>query len=212
MPNEHAELSPLALAQQGREDLAQATAEAKLAALPPIPARAVQEGFERARRAPRAGKRLRLVLEAADAVLAPVAPLAACRAGCHHCCSLPSILIMASEARRLAQISGRPFRVPEGARSLSETLPAGGAPDGGGQLLGAPCPFLVGGRCSVYADRPLTCRTHLNLDDDALLCERDPGRAAAVPYFDARAIWLATLTTLPDEPIADIREFFAAAR
>ncbi len=62
-----------------------------------------------------------------------------------------------------------------------------------GELLqagwrGTSCPFLRDSACSIYAHRPTVCRTLLNLDDDALLCELVDGVEVLVPYADARQI------------------------
>lgn len=41
-----------------------------------------------------------------------------------------------------------------------------------------PCPLLSDGKCSVYAVRPLTCRTHF-VNDDKKYCEQDKLRDGA---------------------------------
>ena len=72
--------------------------------------------------------------------------------GCSACCTTSHFVhVGPEEARTLA-------RIP---REL--LFPAPGLPDGN-VLLGydehGRCPMLAGGRCSVYDDRPLTCRTY----------------------------------------------------
>ena len=41
----------------------------------------------------------------------------------------------------------------------------------GDKFNGQPCPFLVDNQCSVYEDRPVVCRTHHSLREDASLCD-----------------------------------------
>ena len=66
-----------------------------------------------------------------------------CGSGCSVCCELPSVNYLESFviARRLA-LSGR-----------AASRKSRGARDGS-------CPFISSGRCDIYPDRPLICRTH----------------------------------------------------
>lgn len=73
---------------------------------------------------------------------------------------------------------------------------------------GTACPFLREGACSIYAHRPTACRTLLNLDDDALLCELVDGVEVPVPYADARQMKAYFLALQPNAALADIRAFF----
>ena len=77
--------------------------------------------------------------------------------------------------------------------------------------FGEACPFLVDGSCSIYAHRPMACRTHLNLDDDDLLCRLVPGIKVPVPYADATQLKAFYLAAQPNAELADIREFFPVA-
>jgi Fe-S-cluster containining protein len=67
----------------------------------------------------------------------------ACGSGCAVCCELPSVNYLESFviARRIA----------------AAPRPAGGT---GAAAPGGPCPFLADNRCSIYAERPVICRTH----------------------------------------------------
>jgi Fe-S-cluster containining protein len=173
---------------------------------------AVRSLLRRAAVVPRPGKRIRLVLEAADAFAAPFSRVAACRRGCAHCCH-QAVPITGAEARLLSQATGRPLASPENAmpvRALIEETPqqaelriAARPPARPG-----PCPFLVDDECSAYAQRPLTCRTHISLASSDLLCRVVPGHPVGVPYADATLVRALGLAILEHESIADIREWF----
>jgi Fe-S-cluster containining protein len=64
----------------------------------------------------------------------------ACAPGCATCCELPSVNYL--EAYLMA--------------GIIETGPQQHAPT----RAQGPCPFLANDRCTVYASRPLICRTH----------------------------------------------------
>lgn len=197
----------LIAAQREREPRSTAIAEAKVAATT-LHARPIEDALRKADRTPRPGKRIRLVLQAADAWADQLAPIAACRRGCDHCCHIP-LAVTTAEARLLAQVSGRAMSMPASATPLQNLdeamalrLSANGGHDAG------PCPFLQAGMCSVYDHRPVACRTHFNPDDDELLCRVVPGHPANVPYANSVHIVVACLLRQPDESMADIREFF----
>ncbi|MCP5368665.1 MAG: YkgJ family cysteine cluster protein [Hyphomicrobiales bacterium] len=109
----------------------------------------------------------------------------ACAAGCAHCChayisvSAPEALLAARAVRALPR--DRREAALARVRATDEST-RGRAPDdrkGAGAL---PCPLLdpADGRCTIYADRPLSCRAELSADADA--CERlVAGAAAARP-------------------------------
>ncbi|MFD1043225.1 hypothetical protein [Pseudoxanthomonas kaohsiungensis] len=71
--------------------------------------------LKKASKAARPGKRIRLILEAASTWAAPAMAMAACRRGCSHCCTLPSIAITSAEARLLASVTGQAMELPAGA-------------------------------------------------------------------------------------------------
>ena len=71
-----------------------------------------------------------------------------CRAGCHDCC-LPGLSVFAIEADRIRAALAQ-LDAPTRTRVRQQcALPA---PDR--------CALLVDGRCSVYAERPILCRSH----------------------------------------------------
>lgn len=201
-------MQSLAVRQAAREPEAHARAAAKMAAIPPASARAAAALFQAARKAPRAGKRIRIILQACDTLLQPVAAVSACRDGCAHCCSLPSIIITSAEAQLLAAASGRTAALLDSAPTVAQVIHRPEVFSPGQAFLGVHCPFLADGRCSVYAARPVACRAHLNLDDDPLLCERDPAREAAVPYYDTHALLATALSAQTEQLLGDIRDFF----
>lgn len=202
--------SELISAQRAEEPIAAAAAHRKFERARPN-FEASEQLLKQAQKTPRAGKRIRLILEAADAWAAQVAPLAACRQGCDACCHLP-VAITSAEARVLAAATGRPMTLPTNARKISDAVRD---PDEierlatyGGRAAG-PCPFLVDGQCSAYEARPAACRTHFSLADTALLCQVIDGAPASVPYADSRQIQAFAMILQTGEALADIRDFFS---
>lgn len=108
-----------------------------------------------------------------------------CREGCSHCChgevtaTAPEVIALASAIRETFP--------PAATAALIERLT-----DQNGERRGQTdeeraasrraCPMLEGDRCSFYANRPLTCRTHHSSSVDACRDRRD-GISTAVPIF-----------------------------
>lgn len=94
---------------------------------------------------------------------APDVGTLACRAGCTWCCHF-SVDVRAVEAFAILDFMERTFTAERKARVLAEIRTHSAA------LLGldefermrrnVKCPFLIEGRCSIYAVRPQTCRNY----------------------------------------------------
>lgn len=154
--------------------------------------------------------RMQWLHRAATVWAEPVAPLSACKRGCTHCCHMP-VAVFEDEARLIAQASGRPVCEPKDFTRLSIV----GPPEEEGErelrslaaYTGQRCPFLSGGDCSIYEQRPLACRTHFNLDRDELLC-RLSAPEIQVPQADATVLLATCFAILGVTRVADIREWF----
>jgi Fe-S-cluster containining protein len=93
-----------------------------------------------------------LWLRHAQAALAEEQPAEAPCGDCNACCRTSHVIHVRTEEKRTRS------RIPR--RFL---LPAPGLPPGNlvlGYDQAGCCPLLVGGRCSIYEDRPLACRTY----------------------------------------------------
>jgi hypothetical protein len=191
----------LAARQAAHWDEAKAAAERNLARVNADPGR---EDYRRRQEALRlrmskpgqtTPARLALLLEMGQNFNDRMKPYSACRAGCSFCCHA-AVPISRSEAELLAQVSGRRLHRP---RVLREARY---------QIEPAPCPFLAAGRCTVYAARPMTCRTLLNMDDIPLQCEIVPGSPAQVPYVNPTQFYALYGVVTRQQPHADIRDWF----
>lgn len=132
----------------------------------------------------------------------------ACKRGCSHCCHI-QVLMTQDEADVIGKRIKRKavqYKGPSRGRADVETFDYG---------YHNPCTFLVDGECSIYANRPLACRTQYSLDIDALLCELAPGESPPVPYLNPHPFMMAFLQMLGVPHVvpvlADIREFFPKA-
>lgn len=124
----------------------------------------------------------------ADEAAREVMPHTACRKRCSHCCHV-AVLVPKPEAALIAARTGHKLGKP--------TVQRGGDPS---KRIGRgyedipfgyhnPCIFLKEGRCSIYAHRPLTCRTQYNFDDDELLCKLTLApQTHSVPYWGGSRI------------------------
>lgn len=150
--------------------------------------------------------RRRKLIQIADRLNEALAPQAACRAGCSHCCSMTT-MIYEHEAELLAQVSGRPMRRIQTRRHDVAIEQARGH-------FGTQCPFLESSRCSVYEVRPLVCRLHHSLNDDAAACDVrvPPDERRPVASYDVDVIEMPYHLVVREqgklEPWGAIQEFF----
>lgn len=137
-----------------------------------------------------------------------------CTSGCGACCN-NLVAISQVEAQRIAAVVAA---LPEPRRAVVEArfehardrLAQGGLLDrlrvadqwtpeeyaaqvGHYFALGVPCPFLEAGSCSIYAERPITCREYLVTSPPALCANLNSGGVERVPLplnlFNAVARW-----------------------
>lgn len=157
--------------------------------------RQVNQLLTQSRNAGTRAKRVLWLKRAADTFSAAVAPHAACKKGCSHCCHI-ALKLTEAEAIEIGKAIG--------------VRPASDAADRPGRAVeNEPCPFLRNEECSIYENRPIVCRAHFNMDADDLLCQILPGGAVPVPYMDNRAILLGALLVGGASPrIADVRDWF----
>lgn len=141
-------------------------------------------------------------------------PLSACSAGCSHCCHI-GVLVAEPEAKVIGRAIGRlPAEPPADRTLLAGDVVNEQARDAARaqfemRHFGSPCSFLLDGRCSVYAHRPLACRRLFNVDRDALLCQLVPDETISVPYVDTTGSQVADLLAMgTNSRLADIRDWF----
>lgn len=150
--------------------------------------------------------RRRKVITIANRVTAALEPYVACKPGCSDCCHM-NTMIYEHEAIRLAEVTGRKMvRLPY--RPLNQV-----AVDGA-EFNGKPCTFLVENKCSVYEDRPLVCRTHHSLRDDASQCDMNSANHLRPPMYDPDILEVPYMELNAShnraEPWGNIAEFFPA--
>lgn len=148
--------------------------------------------------------RLRLAVQLVDELARSLAPLAACKRGCAHCCHI-RVEMTQLEAEQLGEAIGRR---PNTRHRYQSPKPEDYGYD-------TPCPFLhdVQGQfeCSIYEHRPFACRKHHSVDVDALFCRLDlPQRfMTGVAHVPAKAALLVYATAIsPSMGLADIRDWF----
>lgn len=127
------------------------------------------------------------------------APFVACGKGCASCCHM-NVSITRTEAERIAKASGR--RMSDVAASRRHATD---------RHVGSPCPFLgEGGACSIYEDRPLSCRKHASFFEDASACAPSVMNVVEVPQVAFSGLDEALFAVSGGERavLADIRDFF----
>jgi uncharacterized protein len=79
---------------------------------------------------------------------------------------------------------------------------------------GTPCPFLTGGRCGIYEDRPMSCRQHWALTNTAYWCAPDRSEAIQLPLVQLSMIQTAFQKVIEKDGRAeylDIRQIFGSS-
>lgn len=141
--------------------------------------------------------RIRSLRNIASTMMSTVGEDSACRKGCSHCCHI-GVALTQTEAEIIGKaICRKPMQV--------NRSPALDKKDYGYHY---PCTFLIENVCSIYEHRPLTCRTHYNLDEDELLCRLIPGKLVPLPLLNVMPLQMAYVEANAGDSLADIREFF----
>lgn len=142
------------------------------------------------------------LLEFADSVNALVVPLAACRHGCSHCCNM-AVTITNIEAGIIARTLKIEKASPDMRMAISRDAMVA-------KWSGVPCPFLSGGKCTIYATRPWACRSLMNMSQQPQVCDIATYPGMDVPALDMGdfdKLYASVLVNHVTE-IADIRDFF----
>ncbi|CAM3344103.1 Zinc-or iron-chelating protein [Paracidovorax anthurii] len=150
-----------------------------------------------------ARSKLQRIYQVADALSEHREPFVACHKGCAACCHM-NVSITAVEAERLARASGR--RKTPLVSTVDHALD---------EFSGRPCPFLDGqGDCSVYEDRPLSCRKHASFFKSDIACHPPVMHQIEVPMLRFGGLDEALFALSGDQVspvLADIRDFFPGA-
>lgn len=146
-----------------------------------------------------ARSRLRRVYVLMDEIAQARAHHVACGKGCADCCRM-NISITSLEAVQLVTSSGR--KPKPVARSISHPT---------NEFYGKACPFLVDNQCSVYDDRPLSCRKHASYYTTNWACRTENLEIEGVPQVKFSGLDKALFMVSADKGhliVADIRDFF----
>lgn len=149
-------------------------------------------------------ERYDLLVKITDRLAEMVSSQTPCRRGCSLCC-YQAVPMPRQEALRLAAASGRELHEAAGRPMNGPTLLA--LHNNAQRYTGAVCPFLDGTDCSIYAARPIACRAHHVIEDDASKCDTaNPGQRIA--KFDITFCEGALAEASMQDTWADIREWF----
>lgn len=105
--------------------------------------------------------RYRELLRVADAEIGEMAARAGdipCRLGCNYCCKDERIVLTEKEAVLAIKHVEEQLDAEQKARVVASILAAAPTSD----QDSVPCAFLIDERCSIYADRPLACRSYFS--------------------------------------------------
>lgn len=144
---------------------------------------------------------LNRIKKAAAKISEVVTPMSACKSGCSFCCHI-SVGICESEAKAISKATGRKIAdvLPDPSLILRE------------KWHNTPCPFLKLGKCSIYEDRPISCRLNFNMADTPEQCDtRIPSSESYVMFLNLKPLEQGFLGAFLNEKWADIRDFFPPA-
>ena len=143
--------------------------------------------------------KLHRIYQVADDLSNVRGPFVACKKGCASCCHM-NVSITKAEAERLAKASGKSMaRIAAAPRHARD------------KFAGKPCPFLDSqGACSIYVDRPLSCRKHSSFFESASACDPRVMNSIEVPLvaFSGLDEALFAASGVDGALVADIRDFF----
>ena len=143
------------------------------------------------------------IIQIVDQVNEALAPHVACKSGCSHCCHI-ALVITENEAQAISKFVGVPYA------DLGQPDPDE-IGKGTAAYRGVVCPFLLEHKCSIYSVRPVACRAHHSLNDDAVQCDLStPSDESSVPKFNLKSseFGLAFISIRLKESMGDIRDFF----
>lgn len=131
-------------------------------------------------------------------------PYVACGKGCASCCHM-NVSLTSAEAEKIGQAIGHT------ATPIKSAVPRG--PD---YYAGKPCTFLSSeGACSIYENRPLSCRKHASFFENPTPCHPDAMNEIKVPQVGFSGLDQALFSVSSENGrvvLADIREFFPSNR
>jgi Fe-S-cluster containining protein len=184
-------LTPAEVDQQALQNLSRMNGHSRVGAL--------RADFLRTLQMPIALKgRMNRALKVADQFAAEVVPYSACRHGCSYCCHTP-IAISTLEAQLIGDFIGKAPRKATARQSREEIE----------HYHRQPCPFLVGGKCSIYSARPMACRLMFNMADSPYFCNTDiEPEDSHVTQLNLKDVEFAFTGTFMGAGFADIRDFF----
>lgn len=155
------------------------------------------------------GMRMRVLYKIADEMTGLAAPCSPCKRGCSACCHMATMVSL-PEAEVMAKAIGVKMTMPKSwpyydTRTGSEFVERDKFAHSFHEHRN-PCTFLVDNECSIYENRPLACRVHLNLAANAEPCEMDAPRETAM--LDLTTIDMAYAMVGRSTKMQDIRTYF----
>lgn len=127
--------------------------------------------------------RLRSLYRIADEMTAAAAPYSPCKRGCSACCHMAT-LVSEPEAELMASSLRIKMHTPKEWPffDVRTGIARAARDEFADSFFGShkPCTFLANNQCSIYENRPLACRVHLNMAANAEPCQMDAGRATAM--------------------------------